>query len=345
MIKEANRLVTRYTARGLPYPYLESAMPRIEDSYLDSVVYLYPSKHEAMEGFDIGGSGFLLSVPCKTVPGQFIYAVTNRHVIEGGSLTVRLNTADGDIDAFEFKKTDWICSETDDLAICVLPRLVQKFAVRSLRSDWLLTEKDAKIYDIGIGDEIILLGRFINREGIQQNAPTARFGFIANMMKDPVEYKIGSKEHKQESVLCEVKSIGGYSGSAVFLTPDPTVGRHGKPVPDVMTWVLGVDCCHIQSWESAYDDKGHELKHVRIAANTGMMAVVPAWKLIDLLGSEKAVRQRDKDEEKRRAVRNLPTAAPDASHSPSTDENPNHLKDFTRLVAVAARKRPRGDQT
>ena len=27
------------------------------------------------------------------------------------------------------------------------------------------------------------------------------------------------------------------------------------------------------------------------------------------------------------------------------DANPNHLKDFTRLVDVAARKRPQGDQT
>ena len=29
----------------------------------------------------------------------------------------------------------------------------------------------------------------------------------------------------------------------------------------------------------------------------------------------------------------------------NANDNPNHLEDFTRLVDVAARKRPQGDQT
>jgi hypothetical protein len=33
--------------------------------------------------------------------------------------------------------------------------------------------------------------------------------------------------------------------------------------------------------------------------------------------------------------------APSAVSPPASDENPNHLKDFTRLVDVAARKKPK----
>ena len=62
-------------------------MPRIPDTYLDSVVYLYPSEASAQDGDRIGGSGFLIGIhiPFQTPPkGFLICVVTNKHVVDEG---------------------------------------------------------------------------------------------------------------------------------------------------------------------------------------------------------------------------------------------------------------------
>jgi hypothetical protein len=94
-----------------------SEMPRIGEDFLDSVLYLYRSRHEAKEGINIGGSGFLVSVATQRAPGlSFIYAVTNRHVIEKADV-IRFNTKEGIAHAAKFARNTWIESKTDDLAI------------------------------------------------------------------------------------------------------------------------------------------------------------------------------------------------------------------------------------
>lgn len=346
--KLARYAVSRYSARGDPFVVLDP-MPRIQDIYLDNVAYLYTSVEEAKAGVNIGGSGFLVGVPCTTfpMPNGFLYAVTNRHVIKSGCECIRLNTADGAMDAFSLKGR-WICSETDDLAVCMLPKFGVQLRTRIIPNSWLITEKMIREHDIGIGDEVIVLGRFINREGVQRNSPAARFGFISQMLDDPIEIEIEGKLHLQECFLVEVKSIGGYSGSPVLLIPDPKVGRDGTPFPDNITFVLGVDCAHILDWEDVFDDKGYRLPHLRVRINTGMMAVIPAWKVEALLNSEKAVAQRTIAEQREHKRRSAPKASTDVSAIgglPSTDANPNHRGDFKSLVNAAGRKRPQGDQT
>ena len=334
--------VTRHTARGYPYIAWEPSMPRIQDIYLDSVLYLYRSKHEAMEGINIGGSGFQLSFPCEQLPhpSAFLYAVTNRHVVDSGCYCVRLNTADGAMDVVEMPPSAWLRSETDDLAVCLLSGLRSDvFKIRALPNRWLISEQQYCVHDVGVGDEIVLLGRFINREGIQRNSPTARFGFIAQNLGEPVEYELSGKPHSQEAIIAEVKSIGGYSGSPVFLTGDPGV-RRPIQLPDDMTYILGVDCAHIQDWEHVYDENRRPLHHLQVRTNTGMMAIVPAWKLEALLKSDKAKAERAAHEEREIRRRKAPKAVADAVivSLPSTEANPNHREDFNSLLIAAVRK-------
>lgn len=89
----------------------------------------------------------------------------------------------------------------------------------------------------------------------------------------------------------------------------------------------------------------------RLRIPNSMAIVVPAWEIGPLLnlpifldqrlGREAIMREKAKTEN---------TADPESvveepSAPPSIDANPKHLEDFTRLVDVAARKRPRGGQT
>jgi len=158
---------------------------------------------------------------------------------------------------------------------------------------------------IGVGDEVLMLGRFINREGLQKNSPTARFGHISQMPGDPIDAQ-------EEAFLCEVRSIGGYSGSPVFLIPsfDDRPGAQRPPTDRGI--ILGIDFCHIQNWTCAHDDKGYKLPHVRVPQNTGMAGVIPAWKLQELIMSEKALKQRRGAEEAEMRRRNAPTVALDS---------------------------------
>ena len=75
-----------------------------------------------------------------------------------------------------------------------------------------------------------------------------------------------------------------------------------------------------------------------------MGIVVPYERIIEVLEMPKAKAHRDQVI----AARQTPAARPDSAlkrptsgNSSDDDANPNHLADFTRLVDVAARKKPK----
>jgi hypothetical protein len=155
-----------------------------------------------------------------------------------------------------------------------------------------------------------MLGRFINREGLQKNSPTARFGHISQMPGDPIDAQ-------EEAFLCEVRSIGGYSGSPVFVLP-AFDGRPGGQPPPTRGIILGVDFCHIQTLACAQDNNGYDIPHIRMPQNTGMAGVIPAWRLQELIMSDKALQQRRAAEESETRRRNAPKVALDADAPPAT---------------------------
>jgi hypothetical protein len=337
--------VVRHTARGHPYEVWERPLPRIIDDTLNCVAYLYRSRHEAEEAINIGGSGFLISVPCETLPppAGFVYAVTNKHVIDAGGVAIRVNLRNGGFDVIETKRADWILAQDDDLAICVVHGFGSgRYQVKTVPRDMCMKRADIEAENIGPGDEIILVGRFINHEGKERNMPTVRFGHISQMPIEPIEYE----GQQQESFLCEVKSIGGFSGSPVFLAPITGFGRPENSKLKKHAMLLGVDWAHLQNVESAVDERGHKIPHIRFPTNTGMMAVVPSWKLDALLDHPRALEERKMEEERETNRRGAPKVARDVNEPPSplaNAESPTHREDFMRLVSAAAQKREQED--
>jgi hypothetical protein len=74
------------------------------------------------------------------------------------------------------------------------------------------------MFDIGPGDDVFVVGRFINREGKQKNIPSVRFGNIAQMPGEPLFLDDGKE---LECFLIEGRSISGFSGSPVFIHISP----------------------------------------------------------------------------------------------------------------------------
>jgi Trypsin-like peptidase domain len=276
----------KLSALGCTYSVIEDrCVLRINEAFLDCVIYLYYSKSDAENAsiHNSGGSGFLVGVPSLLYPKEhYVYAVSNRHVIEN-SKAIRLNTKQGRTDILEVEPSSWFFTQDQDIAVFPI-RLSSIHSFRYVQTPAFLTKETLKSEKLGPGDEVFMVGRFVNHEGKQRNTPSVRFGNIAMMPDEPVRHKLNTPK-EQVSFLADIRTVGGYSGSPVFvLKPLITCDEAGvfcltAPHPP-NPLLLGVE------W-------GHLLDHENI--NTGMSGVVPAWYLNDLLNIPElvAIRQQD----------------------------------------------------
>ncbi|HVA07636.1 MAG TPA: hypothetical protein VNG12_12935 [Acidimicrobiales bacterium] len=105
-----------------------------------------------------------------------------------------------------------------------------------------------------------------------------------------------------------MRSLPGYSGSPVVLywektavmswtvhaTPDSIIGQRG--VMD-RSWLLGIDWGHPGRTQPVLDADGNPVPQgLRVRTNTGLSAVVPAWKLATLLELPELVASRHEAE-------------------------------------------------
>jgi hypothetical protein len=186
----------------------------------------------------------------------------------------------------------------DDLVAVPMPSHREALRVTMIPESVFLTKEKMKELDIGPGDDVFMVGRFINHEGKQRNEPAARFGNISMM---PSEIRSPTTGFLQESFAVEMRSHAGYSGSPVHVYRTPLLTAHddGGKFPRFRshphgTWFLGVNWGFItDDWEitrrkrrartASADDWGAEV----VQANTGMNGVVPACKLSELLHTPK----------------------------------------------------------
>ncbi len=295
-------------------------MPRISDIFTDNAVYIYSTLEDAQDGVKHGGSGFLVHVPFEiNKKWRQVYVITNQHVIEKAETPVlRMNKRLGGVEFLETKPEHWqVHADGDDIA--AIPVKIDPGAMKfiSLPVDKFVTPELVAAEDIGIGDDTIMVGRFISHDGKQQNTPSVRFGNIAMMVGDPIE----CEGRQQESFLVEMRSLPGASGSAVHiysptamfdmsrrragkeLIPDDKFdlfGPNGDDSIDSMNrkslpkgpFLLGIDWCHLQKRTPVM--RAGQRTEMYVEENAGMAGVVPAWKIIELLNQEYFVTARKK---------------------------------------------------
>jgi hypothetical protein len=184
-------------------------MPRIADQYVDCAVYVYSSEEDAQNGVNRGGSGFIATVPLRddlNARSGHPYIVTNLHVVEkAGNPVIRLNRKDGSPECISTRANEWkFHVDGDDIA--VLPFSIEQVNLRYSAIPLLsfVTKDLVRIEDVGIGDDTVMIGRFINHEGRQKNAPAVRFGNIAMMPTERIKTDTG---FLQESYLIETRSL------------------------------------------------------------------------------------------------------------------------------------------
>lgn len=282
------RRVMRLASDGSPFvTWIKVMGRRLPDYMLDAVVFVYPSKEAADAGEESGATGFLVGMPSKARPTKgHIYVATNEHVIRHGRSVIRLNKYDRTTATFDLSDA-WVPHpDGDDLAIAPLEDVTDaSLSSRVIHADILLTEVEYRRENIGIGDDVYMVGRFLGHEHRDVNEPVVQQGKIAARITTLTNPETN---HQQVSILAEIRSMSGYSGSLVVLDPP---GR-----------VLGINYCHlpVKSFVKIIEDGEERETDYYVTTPSGMAAIVPAWKISDILEMDQLKRQRE--EEDRRAM-------------------------------------------
>jgi len=266
---------------------------RIPDVIRECVCFLYVE--EAGRSMRPVGTAFLVSYSSDDKPESIhAYLVTALHVIAGAKdaghefIYLRLNRpAGGGVDFAKTRIDGWVSAENpadaEDVAVHGAGgNLADEFQVRFIDHRMFATDELLRDYDIGTGDEVFLPGLFVSHAGTERNLPIVRRGSIAAMPEEPIATAVGALD----AYLIEARSIGGLSGSPVFVN----VGYVRMPKGLVMLrnddfdadrphcLLLGVIHGHFSV------DARTELEPLtRERINMGIAIVVPISKVINLI--------------------------------------------------------------
>jgi hypothetical protein len=301
----------RQTDDGYAYWVDAPPVPRLHDLFLNSSVYIYPTQDQAREGRGgEGGSGFITTIwpDHPQLHGPHSYIVTAKHVVSGRpEIWIRVNRRVGKPVYIHVEPHEWDPHPSADIAVVKVGNLNPfEMQIAHVPQPLYVTREvmswpNADDYDpekLGIGDECYFFGRFMSHPGTERNLPMLRFGNLAMMPGEPVG--------GEEAFLVEFKSMPGFSGSPVFIYRTGRIDHENNYVPAAKSQIafLGIDFCHLpEIVEFGKRDEAGEFKKVGdgtllVKHSAGIMGVVPAWKLRELLMSPKQeARRRELEEE------------------------------------------------
>jgi len=266
----------------------------------------------------------------------------------------------------ETKRSDWLFHTNRRIDVCVYPFDYQKhnanedLAITTLNSfgdgpgdpTIIFTEELQKHWGLSLGDEVFIVGCFIGLVGDRKNIPVIRMGSIAAKPDEP----IAGVSHQNPAYLIETRSLGGVSGSPVFIHMNP--GRRlPKPELSVATdgkskrapyFLIGM----MQGFHSGQyagdfisDDDEQKIVPVDTDFNAGIGVAIPMKQVMDLINrADLAEARMATIQAKKKQTGHHDASAPAPKvFPPASDVNPKHREDFTSLVTAAAQKREQED--
>jgi hypothetical protein len=288
-------------------------MPKLDkySALLRTVFFLYPTEADAIAGTNSGGTGFLVAVPSKRWPTQVqhVHGITNYHVAvfneEGRpSPVLRIARTNSPPQIVNLDPSNWFFKpKSCDLAVTP-PLLFDRTGIAFLdMQSFFLNEAEEKQIEVGPADDVFMIGRFVDYDGIETNSPALRFGHISIM-----DAKI--KQHTGffgRSIVVDMHSRSGFSGSPVFVYR--TLGSYfleSQP-GSILTGaghtlkLLGMHWGQFpESWELK-DKPQQSLRHQAalitegkyVEGLSGMTCVIPASQIIDVFNAPDLVQMRE----------------------------------------------------
>jgi hypothetical protein len=289
-----------------------------------------------------GGTGFVVSVRDAGLEYEFYYFVTAKHIaekIEHGPFVVGLRGTTGQrkvLSGGDALRWWYHPTEPDNVDVAVTPfnAPADQIDIATVRDVMFVSKKTIAKFFIGVGDEVSVVGLFTRFHGELNHSPIVRIGNMAMMPDEPVRTRDFGL---MEAYLIEGRSIGGLSGSPVFVR-HTVFNKLPTQDGDSLT-MFGVGSLHFLGlmhghWDLPLDFASTE--HAE-AVNMGISIVVPAYKILEVLNQPELLEMRRKmDQELRKP--NLPTPD-DELGKPKTFSK----EDFEAALTRASRRK--SDQT
>lgn len=289
-------------------------MPRVSTAMEKCVFYLFGLDPKTGRRVGPGGTGFLVARQSKSLGGMVhVYAISNKHVVNPFSI-VRINTKKREIRYIDFDPSEWIVSDSDDLAAIDITDHIPGMTDRISFTDditWVW-ERDfidhRELYiEVGIGDDTIMLGLFADHDGGGAiNLPVGRFGSVAALPDRSVPVRLDASDpFVRPAFLNDMRSRSGFSGSPVWSwsspfadvnAPDSRSLRYKLAVrsgPSLR--LIGVHRGQFRE-NAAPVERGNPARGYKtpdeIEIASSMTVVIPAWEITRLLDSKSFEDQR-----------------------------------------------------
>jgi hypothetical protein len=259
----------------------------VPDSMRKSVVFIgYRMDNGDMK---FAGSAFFLGKSVGNRRSDYVHLITAKHVIDRirkyglQHVLIRVNLKNGESAWYQTETSDWKYHPTDlsvDVAVtpCGIP---DDWDHLVFPTSMVGTPQQLAAKELSLGDELFIVGLFHHHAGTKRNIPIIRVGNLSALAEEKVE----AKEFGYiDAYLIEARSIGGLSGSPVFVDFGPAI----RGIGGVRHMLLGLIHGHYDqpSPELGADtqDISRGLTTERI--NTGIAIVVPCEKIVEVLDSQ-----------------------------------------------------------
>ncbi len=254
------------------------------------------------------GTGFFVSVPVEKSSDRVSgYFVTAKHVLqdEKGNflpeIVLRLNQRDGNATyaPYQLNPENILLHEENEVDIAVIPIAPEQTTIdyKFIQHDLISTPEYIKQNQIEEGDDVFFTGLFTSYLGKKKNHPIIRFGKVALMTDEKIDWKEKDKPAiSTELYLVECQSFGGNSGSPIFFNLSPMRKPGVMSVGGSKITLAGViKGSFLSANEIGVIGKTEELYS---SENVGISAVTPAYKLKEILFSNDVIKRRNKPYEK-----------------------------------------------
>jgi hypothetical protein len=236
------------------------------------------------------GTGFFVSIPADDPNKIHTYLVTAKHIAKGienrigdKSVYIRLNTPDGKYDWIAVDEGIWTYHDDGfvDVAVLYMPgSMLKEFEHLVFPLNEMATPEIFKKERIGLGSEVATIGLFSNQSGRRRNIPIVRVGSIAAVPEEKIRTKMWSYNVEIEAFLVEARSIGGLSGSPVFVILEQMqLSKDGAGYGHVQRlYLLGLVHGH---WDAEFSQSevAASTKSEREAFNMGIAMIIPAHQI------------------------------------------------------------------
>jgi hypothetical protein len=283
-------------------------------------LHLYTTTFLVHDGEPIS-SAFFISLPLDDQGHVARYMVTTLHSVKDTEVFIRLMLRNGGVHHVPIDPTDWEPSLTTDLAVLPINFALDDFEISFVEQSQFAQHKYAlKAVSVSptqkelselyhTGDEIFSIGLFA-AEGITR--PVARFGHIALQTRHGEKITACVDEARQEyrpidAFLVELSTWKGQSGSPVFLRAhvdetDRSYLRNEKETGYLLGMIQG---CYPapQTFELSNGS------HLKLPLNMGIGIVIPTEQIVELLMTEKLIKDRERQLKEKSKPNIRPSAA------------------------------------